>query len=162
MPLYRRLAARSHSHAGCALGGDRLAMSVCGQTPFRDRLSVTTNRRLQTDFSRHRPLVFSARASVSSVFSVSAHHPLTPACHDPQPRQLRRSPPRADSSFHLSSFITHHSFPSPFPPFQPTTPYAKYAVNLPCLRARRQPPRAAHPADVDFAKNLLAIHAFAC
>ncbi len=80
MPLYRQLAARSRSHAGCALGGDRLAMSVCGQTPFRDRLSVTADGRLQTDFSRHRPLVFSARASVSSVFSVSAHHPTRQVC----------------------------------------------------------------------------------
>ena len=34
MPLYRRLAARSRSHAGCALAGDPLAISVCVQKPI--------------------------------------------------------------------------------------------------------------------------------
>ena len=54
MPRFSpRLAARSRSHAGCALAGDPLAMSVCGQTPFRDHLSVFANGLVQTNAARN-------------------------------------------------------------------------------------------------------------
>jgi hypothetical protein len=48
-----RPTAQSRSHAGCALGGDRLATSVCGQTP----LVVVTDR--SANWRPQNPISFS-------------------------------------------------------------------------------------------------------
>ena len=64
MPLYRRRAARSRSHAGCALAGDPLAISVCKQKPFRDHLSVPANRLVQTK-------IFSAESGHFAIVAVT-------------------------------------------------------------------------------------------
>jgi len=94
MPLYSRLAAQSRSHAGCALGGDRLAICVCGQKTFRDLLSVTANRCLQTHFSRWRLRYYSTRICARSPTTRSPFPPFFTSVSVGEPRARQRPTPK--------------------------------------------------------------------